>query len=88
MGYEIAQGETRPVLNQLGDPIASSTQPGLPYGPGLAATMHDLDGTLVCTGNFPGVLPFIVYGQGGAVTHEVTVTGDTVPFDWSLGDPI
>ena len=87
MGFEIQVGETRPVLNQLGNPIPSAGQPGLPYGPGLAATMHDQAGTLVCTGNYPGTLPFTVYGpDGGTVTHDVTVAGG--PFDWSLGDPL
>lgn len=88
MGYEIAVGETRPVLDGNGNPIASATQPGLPFGPGLYATMHDQGGVLVCTGNAPGTLPFIVYGPGGAaVQHEVTVTAGA-PFDWTLGDPL
>lgn len=88
MGYIIAVGETRPVLDGSGDPIASSTQPGLPFGPGLYATMHDQDGVLVCTGNSVGTLPFNVYGPGGGyVQHEVTVEAGEA-FDWTLGDPL
>lgn len=84
MGLSIGVGETRPVLNQNGTPIASSTQPDLPKGPGLAATIQDQAGTLVCVGNFAGSLPFNVYGPGGVVVqHVVTVTGGD--FDWSLG---
>lgn len=89
MGFTIQAGETRPVLDQNGDPIASATQPGLPWGPGLAATMHDSSGTLVCTGYYAGVVPFTVYGPGGVqVTHEVTIESTGLPFDWTLGDPI
>lgn len=90
LNYTIQVGETRPVLDADGNPISSAGQPGLPFGPGLAATMYDQGGVLVCTGNFPGTLPFIVYGPAGAsVAHDVTVEGTPPsPFDWSLGDPI
>jgi hypothetical protein len=88
MGLTIAVGETRPVLGPTGQPVPSSTQTGLPYGPGMHATIHDQDGNIVCTGNSVGTVPFIVYSPGGVgVQHEVTVI-DGVPFDWSLGDPI
>lgn len=88
MGLTIAVGETRPVLNQNGQPIPSSTQPGLPYGPGLPATIHDAAGSIVCTGNSVGTVTFIVYSPGGVgVQHEVTVE-DGEPFNWTLGDPL
>ncbi len=87
MGFTIQAGETRPVLDQNGVPITSASQHGLPYGPGLAAQMQDQGGVLVCVGNFasPTPIPFIVYGPGTSVQHEVTVEG--LPFDWTLGDP-
>ena len=94
MGYTIEVGETRPLLDGDGAPLASSgvTSPSgvtPPFAVGLAAQIQD-DGSgfLVCQGNFVGALTFDLKRAGVIASHEVTVVGSTTPFDWSLGDPI
>lgn len=94
MGYTIQVGETRPLLDQDGAPLATLgvTSPsgvGAPFAVGMAAQIQD-DGAghLVCVGNSVGTITFDLKRGGTIASHEVTVTESTAPFDWSLGDPI
>lgn len=94
MGYTIEVGETRPLLDGDGAPLASSgvTSPSgvtPPFAVGLQAQIQDDgNGFLVCVGNSVGTITFDLKRGGTIASHEVTVTESTAPFDWSLGDPI
>jgi len=94
MGYTIEVGETRPLLDGNGDPLETAvvTSPSgvnPPFAVGLQAQIQD-DGTghLVCIGNSVGTITFDLKRGGTVASHEVTVVASSIPFDWSLGDPI
>ncbi len=91
MSYTIEAGQTKPVLDETGAPLATAgvTSDGgalPPYGVGLAATIED-DGTghLVCVGNAPNAtgVTFDLIKDGTTASHVVVVTA--APFDWTLG---
>lgn len=94
MGYTIEVGETRPLLDGNGDPLAatgvtSPTGENPPFGVGLAAQIqNDGSGFLVCQGNSVGAVTFELKRAGTIAPHEVTVQASSVGFDWSLGEPI
>lgn len=96
MGYQIAVGETRPVIDQDGNPMTTANVAGEgagpPFGSGSTAAIivDDGAGNLVCVGNFAGTALFGFVRDGTTTEHTITV----IPappgpfFDWSLGDPI
>lgn len=91
MGYLIEVGQTRPLLDATGAPLptAGVTDPAgnhPPFAVGLAAQIEDSGGVLVCVGNSEGTITFDLKRGGTVASHEVTV--GSVPFDWSLGDPV
>lgn len=92
MGYTIAVGETRPLLDPTTlAPIAtadvtdpSGNPPPFAVG-GVASIQDDGSGALVCSGNSEGSITFDLKSGGTVASHEVTVTSGL--FDWTLGDP-
>ena len=92
MGYAIAVGETRPLLDQDSAPLATTgvTDPdgNPPPFTTAIASIHDDGGVLVCDGIAAGDQLFALKKSGTLASHTVTVSAVVAPFDWSLGDPI
>jgi hypothetical protein len=94
MAYTLTSAEKAPLIDGEGNPLvaANITDPAgnhAPFAIGLAASIIDEGGALVCVGNFPGVITFQLARDGVVVAHDVTVTDATgVPFNWDLGVPV
>lgn len=92
MGYTLDATQKAPLLNALGDPLASAgvTDPDGNHAPfnvgGVAQIQDDGEGFLVCVANSVGTTTFELHSGGTAATHTVTVTASA--FDWSLGTPV
>lgn len=93
MGFQIAVGETRPVIDQDGNPMTidnvAGEGAGPPFGSGSTAAkiVDDGAGNLICIGNFVGTALFGFVRSGTTTEHTVTVTAGPF-FDWTLGEPI
>lgn len=90
MGYTVAVGETRALLDADDAPLATAgvTDPdghNPPFATAIA-TVKDQAGFLVCSGSNVGTQTFDLMRGGTTASHEVTV--EAAPFDWSLGDPV
>jgi hypothetical protein len=94
MAYTLTSAEKAPLIDGEGNPLvtANVTDPAgnhAPFAIGLAASIVDEGGVLVCVGNFPGTLTFQLARDGVVASHDVTVTAaGGVPFDWTLGVPV
>ena len=93
MAYTLTSAEKAPLIDGEGVPLATATvtDPGgtsAPFAVGLAATIIDEGGVLVCVGNFPGTITFQLMRDGVVVAHDVTVTDAGFPFEWTLGVPV